>query len=168
LDEIPGVAASRVDWTGKRFLIELAPRADAPRVARDSARALGQGATVLDAEGTRAAVDAFRAGEAWMRAGETLRLSHHEAQALASRYGTEAASALDLDAETTRQLIELFERELERAFERTHANRGDSSVTDELEAAGRRILEGSRRFLDERRQQTLEGFLENFARPRSN
>ena len=168
LDEIPGVAESRVDWTGRRFLLRLEPGAKESAVAEEADHALGEGATTLDEEETRAALEKYRSGEAWMRAGETVRLSRYEAGVLAQRYGDEAAQEIGLGVEATRKLVELFERELNLAFERTHAQKsGDSvQISAEVEEAGERILESSKGFLDAEQRAILEGYMKRFAGPR--
>ncbi len=178
LDGIAGVAESRVDWTGRRFLVALETGAPEDEVATAVAEALG-GATVLDEDDERAAVEAFRRGEAWMGAGETLRLSRHEAHVLAERHGGEAAQELGLAAPTRQELIALVERELLRAFEDVHRSNVPPEIpaspsdcaSDTLEAllleAAARIIEGSRSFLDAEQHEELEGYLERFGRPRS-
>jgi hypothetical protein len=168
LDEIPGVSESRVDWTGRRFLLQLEPSAREERVAEAAEDTLGEGAYTLDESGTRAALEAMRKGEAWMRAGETLRLSRHEAGVLAQRHGEEAALEIDLDQVATRKLVELFERELNVAFERTHAGRdgGGARIEAEVASAAQRVIEASRAFLDARQRAALEEYLGRFIAPR--
>jgi hypothetical protein len=166
LDSIPGVAESRVDWTGRRFLLTLDHGAQSAQVATAAAETLGQGAFALDPEETRAALDAYRRGEAWMRAGETLRLSRYEAAALAKRHGHEAAEQMLLGDAATLKLVELFERELNAAFDNTHASPGSASITAEVGAAADRIREASRAFLDAEQQATLDTYLARFAGPR--
>ena len=166
LDSIPGVAESRVDWTGRRFLLTLDTGAAPTEVARSARETLGEGAFVLDADDTRAALATYRTGEAWMRAGETLRLSRYEAGALAKRYGNEAAEMMHLGGDATRRLVELFERELNVAFDHTHASQGSASIAAEVEAAADRIRSGSRQFLDAQQQATLDTYLARFAGPR--
>jgi hypothetical protein len=166
LDEIPGVAESRVDWTGRRFLLTLDSSANASRVAEDAASTLGEGATVLGDGDTAAAVADLRRGEAWMRAGETLRLSHHEARVLAERYGDEAADAIGLNEGSKQKLVALFESELDRAFERTHAGKGGVAVEDEIAGAVERILASTRGFLSAEQHLALELYLRRFAASR--
>lgn len=129
--------------------------------------ALGEGAFVLDESEERAALDAYRKGEAWMPAGETLRLSRHEAGVLAKRYGEEAAQKLELGEAPTRKLVLLFERELNVAFDRTHAvQRGEKPpIAAEIQQAGKRILESSEEFLDVDQRTALELYLKRFASP---
>ena len=163
LDEIHGVAESRVDWTGKRFLLTLEGGSSKSQVAEEARGTLGEGARLLDEEETRSVLDSYRKGEAWMRAGETLRLSRFEAGVLAKRHGDEAAQEIGLGDEGTRTLVELFESELNRAFERAHAGQGIDAVPGEFEAAAQRILESSQAFLDSGQQGKLEEYLKRFA-----
>jgi hypothetical protein len=166
LDEIPGVRASRVDWTGRRFLIELDPGASGSTIAAEAERTLGDGAELLGDGDTRSAVADFERGEAWMRSGETLQLSHREARVLAERYGDEAARSIGMNESSTRKLVALFESELDRAFERTHAARGGVSVQDEITGAAARILSAARGFLSADQHRALEQYLQRFASSR--
>jgi len=162
LDGIDGVAESRVDWTGKRFLLTLEDGARTDRVAGQAADALGEGARVLDRDALRAVLESRGRGEAWMRADETLRLSRFEAGVLARRFGGEAAREIGLDEPSTRRLVALFEAELERAFEQAHAGRGLEEVPGAFEAAAGRVLEASREFLDAGQRGSLAAYLERF------
>jgi len=166
LDEIPGVAASRVDWSGRRFLLALDERASQSQVGADAARALGADARLLSGAEVREVLESYRKGEKWMRAGETLELSRFEAGVLAKRYGNEAAAEIGLAEEQTRKLVALFEGELHRAFIRAHAGRGLEDVPAEFEAAAKRILESSAEFLNAEERASLEGFLARFGSPR--
>lgn len=166
LDEIPGVEASRVDWTGRRFLLTLQPGSDPDVVAERAAGALGADTLILDDAETLACVDAYRDGEAWMRSGQTLQLSRHEAKVLAERFGGEAAEELGLSPDETRKLVDLFEAELTRTFERRHAGKGGVPSPEELEGAVDRILDSSRRLLNAEQQAGLETYLEQFGAPR--
>ncbi len=136
------------------------------QVANEAVATLGDGALVLDKEETRSALEAYRNGEAWMRAGGTVRLSRHEAGILAERYGNEAAREMGLPEEAARRLVTIFESELYSAFERAHENLGGAPVEEEVEGAARRILESSRGFLDPRQQASLEEYLKHFGGPR--
>jgi hypothetical protein len=163
LDEIDGVAESRVDWTGRRFLLHLERGADEERVAGAGAETLGQGTRRLDGGETSEALDAFEKGEAWMRAGETLRLSRHEAEVLGLRYGTEAGEELGLDEERTRQLVEVFARELGLAFERAHTAAGGGPLR--IVIHGKAIVEACGGFLDAEQRAALEKYLEGIVGP---
>jgi len=167
LDEIPGVAESRVDWTGMRFLLTLEGSASMDQVGAEAASTLGEGARLLDGDEVRGVLDSYRKGETWMRAGETLKLSRFEAGVLAKRYGNEAAAKIGLGEEATRKLVALFEQELNRAFDRTHAGQGIEAVPAEFEAAAKRILESSAGFLSSEQQATLADYLKRFENTRT-
>lgn len=158
-----------MDWTGRRFLLRVEPDASASLVAKEAEAALGDGASILDAEETSAALRDFREGEAWMRAGETLRLSQHEAQVLGKRCAEEAAREMGLDEATTHRLVDLFTSELNAAFERTHAAKsGDrSQIQAECGEAAKRILKTSESFLTAEQRTVLEEYLKRFSGPRS-
>src|SRR5262245_63711657 len=107
LDSIPGVAASRVDWTGKHFLLTLPDSANQGDVQSQAAEML-KGAHVLDGEAAKEVIDSYRGGEKWLRAGETVQLSRFEAGVLAKRHGAQAGQRARLDEEQTRRLTGLF------------------------------------------------------------
>jgi hypothetical protein len=167
LDEIPGVADSRVDWTGKRFLLTLEEGAGKDQVGEEAAGALGEGARLLDEDEVREVLASYRKGETWMRAGETLQLSRFEAGVLARRYGNEAGAELQLDEGATQKLVALFEQEFSRAFERTHAGKGIEAVPAEFEAAANRILESSSGFLSSEQHTELAEYLKRFVDART-
>jgi hypothetical protein len=160
LDEIDGVAESRVDWTGTRVLVTLNADADKSRVETEVESALGEGAHVLDERATREVLESYRKGEAWMRSGETLKLSRFEAGVLAKKHGTAAAAELGLDDATTQKLVALIEGELDRAFERAHAEGGIDALGGEIAAAGERIVEASGAFLDAEQRKALSAYIE--------
>jgi hypothetical protein len=151
LDEVGGVRESRVDWTGHYFLLRLDPEADETRVAAAATSVLGDAATRADAETSARELDAFRRGEPWMRAGETLRLSREEARIIAARRAAEAARAGGLDESQTRRLAELVEAEVAAVFERIHAAGGGPGkrFAPEWAAALDRVMAGARGFLTE-------------------
>jgi hypothetical protein len=162
LDEIEGVAESRVDWTGKRFLLALESGAGKDHVEEQAVGTLGEGARPLDEDEVREVLDSYRKGETWMRAGETLQLSRFEAGVLAKRYGSEAAAEIGLDEGGTGKLIALFEQEFIRAFERTHAGQGIEAVPAEFEAASKRILEASASPMTPEQRAALADYLKRF------
>ena len=162
LDEIEGVAESRVDWTGTRFLLTLEDGAGKEQVEGRAVDTLGDGARTLDGGEVAEVLDSYRKGEAWMRAGETLQLSRFEAGVLAKRFGSEAATEIGLGDEQTGKLVALFEQELNRAFDRTHAGRGIEAVPEEFEAAAKRILESTASFLTPDQQSALAEYLRRF------
>lgn len=166
LDEIDGVAESRVDWTGTRVLVTLSANADKPRVETAVESALGADARVLDERATREVLDSYRKGEAWMRSGETLQLSRFEAGVLAKRHGAAAAAEIGLDEAKTQKLVALIEAELDRAFERAHAEGGIDALGGEIDAAGERVLDASGAFLDAEQREALSAYFERIHRAR--
>ena len=97
-----------------------------------------------------------------MRAGETLQLSRFEAGVLGRRFAGEAAAEIGLDDQQTSRLVVLFEQELNRAFDRTHAGQGIEAVPAEFKAAAERILASSADFLVPEKQAALADFLRRF------
>lgn len=167
LDEIPGVAESRVDWTGRRFLLTLQAGVAESVVENAALDALGEGAQVLSENEEQAALDAYRQGEAWMRQGETTRLSRYEAGVLAERYGKEAAEEMGLGEDGTSKLVALFEAEFVRAFDRVHEGTRSASLQSEFQSAAQRILDSSGDSLTPEQQAQLEEYLKKRCGPRS-
>jgi hypothetical protein len=161
LDEVPGVAGSRVDWTGRRFLLELEPRARAEAIVPEARKALGGDVRRLEPEEELAAIASYRRGEPWMRSGETVELSRTEARLLAQRHGTDAARAIGLDAQQTARWIAVIEGEIAAEFERIHAaGRGLPADQGELFAGiGERSLAKSRAFLSEEEAEKLATYV---------
>ena len=123
LDKVTGVLESRVDWTGRRFLLKIDTEVSADTVASRANEAIGGDSRRLDPEAESQATASFLRGtETWMRSGETLKLSRTEARVLAERYGKEAADGAGLDEPQTEKLIGIMEREVAAAFERIHAD----------------------------------------------
>lgn len=167
LDEIEGVAETRVDWTGTRFLLALAGGTGKDQVEEQAVRTLGEGARRLDDDEAREVLDSYRKGETWMRAGETLQLSRFEAGVLAKRYANEAAAEIGLDKGGAEKLVALFEQEFIRAFERTHAGQGIEAVPAEFEAASKRILEASASSMTPAQHAALAEYLKRFVDKRT-
>jgi hypothetical protein len=63
--------------------------------------------------------------------------------------------------------VTLFEQELNRAFDRTHAGQGIAAVPAEFEAAAKRILESSAGFLSSEQQAALADYLKRFVEART-
>ncbi|MFN0008627.1 MAG: hypothetical protein ACKVXR_12050 [Planctomycetota bacterium] len=158
LDGIPGVAQSRVDRSGRRFLLTLDAGADEAAVAREAQAALGE-ASVLEREAESALLASRRRGDLWVTAEETIQLSREEARVLAGRFGEEAALELGLSPGKTRRLVEVVEREVAAAFERVHG-RGDAleALSGENAAIFGRVLEACRAFLTDAELQDLRAF----------
>jgi hypothetical protein len=161
LAEIPGVEESRVEHSGRRFLLTLGPGADEPSVARSALRVLGEGSAILDRDAESAMLDSRRRGDPWLDAGGVIALSREEAQILGARFAEEAANALALPVEKRRKLAAVVEREIAAAFERFHG-RSDAlqAFVAEREAIAARVLESSRAFLSEPEIEALRSFSE--------
>jgi len=161
LDEVPGVRESRVDWTGRYVLLALEDGADEARVAGEASSLLGDGAARLDRGREAEQVDAYRRGEPWMRAGETLRLSRAEARIIAEREGARAAREAGLDADASRRMVAVLEDELAAAFERVERRDGpvERGLGTELPLARERALARCREFLTPEQVARLEAAL---------
>lgn len=163
LEEVPGVIESRVDWTGRRFLLRISRREDVDAVVSQADEALGGGARRLDREAETQAANSFLRGtETWMRAGETLKLSRAEARILAEQHAREAASSAGLNEQQTHQLIGMLESEIAAAFERIHADgKGlPANLGDVCGEALMRTLERSRSFLSADQLQKVKEYCE--------
>ncbi len=136
LDGIPGVAESRVDWSGKFVLLGLAPGADREAVAATALALLGSRAGRLDPAAAAEQVAAFRRGERWMRAGETIEMSREEARVLSRRFAERAASEEGLATEETTRVMAALDEAISAATRRVHesgeAPRADPSRIQEL------------------------------------
>jgi hypothetical protein len=161
LEEIPGVRESRVDWSGRRFLLKLDPEARSEAVVAQANAALGGGARRLGPRAeARASQSYLRGEETWMRGGETLKLSRAEARILAERYGLEAAREAELDEQQTERLVGVMESEIAAAFERIHAQ-GEglpANFGPIVDDAIRRTLERSRPFSSAAQLERLEDY----------
>ena len=136
LDEVEGVTASRVDWSGRYVLLELEPEADASRAVRKATAVLGQPVRRLPARDEASQVEAFRKGEPWMRAGESSRMSRRESEVLSGRITEQVARDAGLDEAETGRLGALLREELAGAFERAHEAGGDvERLHDQLAVA---------------------------------
>jgi len=111
LDAIPGVAESRVDWSGRWFLV---------RSDRDVSAAvcdvLGKGASPADAAVTTEKTASFRRGDVWLKRGETMKMSEQEATVLAPRIAEAAATDASLDAESRAALEPIIREEMLKLF----------------------------------------------------
>lgn len=148
LDEVEGVAASRVDWTGRAILLELAPGAAADETSDRACAALGEGARRLDTAAESEAIASWRRGDPWMRSGETLSLSLEESRVLGASLARRAADAAHLDAERESRLAGVLREELAASFSRSHASGGGiDRLQDDWPALLDRAAERSRAFL---------------------
>ncbi|HET6204859.1 MAG TPA: hypothetical protein VFI25_18880 [Planctomycetota bacterium] len=125
LDAVEGVEASRVDWTGKRVLLDLEPGADASRAIAEAKEVLGGRARRLAAAAEAEGVESFRRREPWMRAGESARLSRREAEVLSGRLAARIAKEVALDEPEADRFGALLREELSAAFDRAHEAGGE-------------------------------------------
>ncbi len=131
LDGIPGVAESRVDWTGRFLLLALEPGADAAAAASAALALLGPGASRLDSAAASEQVEAFRRGERWMRAGETVEMSREEARVLARRTAERVTREEGLAPEEAAAVLAALDEALTEGLRRLHepgaVPRGDAA-----------------------------------------
>jgi hypothetical protein len=128
LDAIPCVKESRVDASGRWFLLSLAPGADAAGVVAGAQAVLrGCGRRLEDAEAATQLAARVR-GDPWFAAGEVHALSYVEARLLSVRIADGAAAALALDPGAREAVAEAARAELFRAVERVHAEGGREST----------------------------------------
>jgi len=162
LEKVDGVAESRVDWTGRYFLLKLAPGKSPEEVAADAGSAL-KGAKRLDATREAGQIAAYRRGELWMSSGETLKLSEHEAGVLGERFGRKAAEAAGLDADQTKRLLEILREELTSAFARVKGTDAQlqRKFRQECPALIARVAERSRAFVTEEQATKIAESLES-------
>lgn len=144
IDAEEGVAESSVSWDGRYFRIELTPSADEDRVVSAAASALGEGAGRVSSADRAAALEGVR----WLSSEQTVALSLHEADVLATDFAAEIAGEAALDERTAQRLQTTLREELEGAFERAHAAGGGvDRLWAEFPAARSRFEERLAEFL---------------------
>jgi len=158
LDRIHGVAESRVDRSGRHFLLTLDAGTDEAAVSRAAQDALGE-ASVLRSDAESDLLASLRRGDLWVTADETIQLSREEARVLGARFSMEAALELGLSPEKTRRLLEVVEKEIAAAFERVHG-RSDAleALSAEHAVISERVHEACRVFLTDEELQDLRAF----------
>jgi len=103
-------------------LIRLAPGAAPEDVVARATPILGKGARRLDAAAEAEQLASFRRGDPWMRSGETIRLSRHEAGVLGARLARDASGRAGLDESQAKRLAAVIKEEINAYFERMHAS----------------------------------------------
>jgi hypothetical protein len=121
LDDVDGVVESRVDWSGRYFLLRLESGAAANDVIGPADDVLDGDVRRLEPRKERELAASFTSGARWMRCDETIALSIEEARILAHRFGEQAAVDASLDADASAKLIATLESEITAAFESIHA-----------------------------------------------
>lgn len=161
IDAVNGVQEARVDWTGQSFLLSLDASARPEKVLAELTTILGPTAQRLQPAEEQEQIGTFRSGAPWLRAGETARMSAHEASVLAQRYATDAARDAGLDEERSGRLIALVQDELEKLFgrfEQTGLPSRDVMTAEWRELAGR-VAERSRAFLTDTEVERVAAYL---------
>jgi hypothetical protein len=127
LDALPGVACSRTEASGRFFLIELHPGADASLAEERSMAVLGRGCRRLGESESESQLAARGAGDPWLAAVEVVTLSFVEGRLLSVRITAAATRELDLSVEEQERLTEAVRVELFAALQRVHAEGGRPS-----------------------------------------
>lgn len=127
LDAVPGVAESRVEASGRFFLLALAPGADPAAVVAAARGALRGRGRALDAAAAAAQLDARERGDPWLSAREVHALSYVEGRIVAFRAADAVAASAGLDGAARAALAEAARAELFLAIERVHAEGGRES-----------------------------------------
>lgn len=151
LDGIPGVRESRVEASGRFFLLALAEWAEEERVAADAVRALRGRAAPLPAAEAAAQVAARPRGDPWLSAAEAISLSFLEARVVATATAARAGARAGLPPEARDRLAETLRAVLFEAIERVHAEGGRDSTGwfyEEWPALAAAVAERARAFLD--------------------
>ena len=141
LDAIPGVTESRVDWSGRWFLVR-ADR-DVSAAVRD---VLGAGARPADAAVTAEKTASFRRGDVWLKRGETMKMSEKEASVLAPQIAEAAARDASLDADARAALEPIIREEMLRLFRAAESGvenlrKGWIDMADAIAARSRDFLD---------------------------
>ncbi len=151
LDGIAGVRESRVDASGRYFVLALGPEADDAAVIGDAQSVLRGAARRLDAPAAERQLVARARGDPWFAASEVHALSYVEARIVAAR----TTASITVGARLSRAAHEAFARlvrtVLFKAVERAHAEGGRDStnwVFEEWPEIARAVIDGSRAFLD--------------------
>jgi hypothetical protein len=145
LDSLPGVAAARVDSSGRFFWIALAEGADADAVASLAVSALGGRARRLPPARAAVQLASRLRGDPWLGAGEVMTLSFLEARLLSVRLAGDAAARTGLTPERREDLAEAIRVQLFAAMERVHAEGGRKTggwIYEEWPSIARAALDG--------------------------
>jgi hypothetical protein len=127
LDAIPGVAAARVESSGRFFWILLAEGADPSLVTRLAQGVLGGGSRPLPADDAVLQLARQTHGDPWLGAAEVMTLSFVESRLLSVRLAGELARRAGAAPQEQEEIAEAIRIELFAAMERVHAEGGRSS-----------------------------------------
>jgi hypothetical protein len=145
LDALPGVAAARVDSSGRYFWLALVDGTDAGAVASLATGVLGGRARRLAMARAEAQLEAIVRGDPWLGAGEVMTLSFLESRLLAVRLAGDAAARTGLTPERREDLAEAIRVQLFAAMERVHADGGRKTggwIYEEWPSIARAALDG--------------------------
>jgi hypothetical protein len=151
LDGIPGVRESRVDASGRFFLLALQEDGDEVSVLARAQGVLRGAVRRLDAPAAARQVAARVRGDPWFAANEVHALSYVEARILAVRTAASIAATARLAPAAQEALGELTRSILFRTVERIHAEGGRDSTGwfyEAWPAISRAVLDASHAFLD--------------------
>lgn len=124
LSAVNGVAAARVEATGRFFWLELVAGADPGRVAPEAVEVLSGEARILPPDEAAAQLAGRQLGDPWLRAGEVQLLSLVEARVLSVRISGDAARRAGAEPAEREAVAEAVRAGLFRAMERVHAEGG--------------------------------------------
>ena len=127
LDSIPGVAAARVDSSGRFFWIALAEAADASAVTALAEGVLGPGTSALPAVEAETQLAGRRLGDPWLGSSEVMTLSFVESRLLSVRLAGELERRAGATPGQRELIAEAIRLSLFAAMERVHAEGGRSS-----------------------------------------
>ena len=124
LDAIPGLAAARVDSSGRFFWLSLQEDADATRVTGLAKGLLGVDAYSLPAAPAAAQLAARQRGDPWLTASEVMTLSFVESRLLSVRIAGEVQRRTGATPVQREAIAEAIRLELFASMERVHAEGG--------------------------------------------
>jgi hypothetical protein len=153
LDELEGVAESRVSWDGLTLRIELLPGAD-------DARVVAAVAEVLEGDEQRIPASQADVVTAWFGVECCLDLSLYEAGVIATDLADGLSVEAQLDAEDRDRVEDILCKELERAFRQAHAAGGGVDRLWEQFPAARTAFEEQLGFLEPAQRTAITGFLD--------
>jgi len=124
LAALPGVAATRVDSSGRFFWLTLSEGADSEAVVSLAVTVLGGRARRLPPARAGVQLASRVRGDPWLGPDEVMTLSFVEARLLAVRLAGDAAARAGLTPEWREDLAEAIRIQLFAAMERVHAEGG--------------------------------------------
>lgn len=127
LDAIPGVAAARVDSSGRFFWLQVDDAADATSVTVLVSGVLGKGVRSLAPRQAEAQLAAHPRGDPWLTAVESMTLSFVESRILSVRLAGEVEHLTGATPEQREEVAEAIRLELFAAMERVHSEGGRRS-----------------------------------------